>query len=387
MRRNKLLKIVLPLVIVLAGAAVMSVLVSRRPAPVKEVKEEPRALVRVLEVKRENRRVFVSGTGTVQAAQEVTIIPQVSGRVTRVAASMAAGRFFHKGDLLFEIDDADYQLALEQAKATRARAEYELARVESSARIARQEWKRMKDETAPNPLVLYEPQMKNARAALDSASAALRQAELNLERTRILSPFNSIVHSEQIEPGQFVRAGNSVAVVTGTDTAEIAIPLSLDEIGWLDIPRSPLEHGSPAFVSISAGGKTYKWQGQVVRSLGKIDPKTHMAKIVVAVKDPYGLASRKDMDLAVGTFVAVKLSGKMLKGVIAIPRDALREGSFVWVMDEEKRLRIKKVTPLRMEYEEVLLKDSLKEGELVVMTTLSGAVDGMKLRVVTNKEL
>lgn len=382
--KSKLLKIILPFIIVLAGVAVMAVLISSRPAPKKEVKKDSRALVRVLKVTKEDRQVLVQGTGIVQAAREVTVIPRVSGRVTYISESLVPGGFFRKGDLLFEIEDVDYRLAVERAKAARAKAEYNLATVESSARIARTEWERIsKDNPAePNPLVLYEPQLKNARTALTSAIAALKQAELNLERTRILAPFNCRVHSEKIDSGQFIRAGSLVAVLTGADTAEIIVPLPLDELHWLNIPRGGAERGSQATVELKAGNRTYRWQGRLVRSLGEVDPKSHMAKVVVAVNDPYGLTGKKDIDLAVGTFVEVQLKGAMLKGVIVIPRYAFRENSTVWVMDETNRLRIKKVAPLRIQGEYVLIKEGLDSGDSVVLTTLSGAADSMKLQPV-----
>jgi RND family efflux transporter MFP subunit len=298
------------------------------------------------------------------------------------------GGFFLKGDLLFMIEAEDYRLAVERAEAAKAKAEYELARVESNARIAREEWERIaEDKSEPNPLVVHEPQLKNARASLASASAALKQAQLHLERTKVYAPFNCRVRSEQIAEGQFVSAGRSVAVLSASDTAEIIVPLPLEELVWLDIPRVGARRGSKATVNVSVGGRTFKWQGQVVRSLGEVDPKSHMARVVVAVDDPYGLDRNSGRpELKVGTFVEVQLHGSTLKGIIAIPRYAFRENSTVWIIDEESRLRIIKVAPVRMKQNEVLIKEGLNEGDTVVITTLSGAADGMKLRTVKKEE-
>jgi multidrug resistance efflux pump len=102
-----------------------------------------------------------------------------------------AGGFFRQGERLFSIEDTDYRLALERAEATRAKAEYELATIESQAEVARVEWERLYEDSGeePNPLVLYEPQLKNARAALASAGSSVRQAEIDLERTRVRASF------------------------------------------------------------------------------------------------------------------------------------------------------------------------------------------------------
>jgi RND family efflux transporter MFP subunit len=383
--KQKLLKAGLPVIVILFGASVMAALISNRPGPKKEVRKEQGALVSVIEVVRVDRRVVVAGTGTVQCAREITVVPQVNGRVTFISPSFVTGGFFQKGDLMFEIEDADYRLALERARAAKAKAEYDLSVVESQARVARSEWERMNKDggSEPNPLVVYEPQLKNSRAALASAEAAIRQAELDLERTKIRAPFNCRVRSENVDPGQYVRSGGSVAVLAGTDTAEVVVPLPPDDLHWLDIPRpgDVVKEGSPAKVLVDGG--TFQWEGNIIRSFGELDPKSRMMQVVIGVKDPYGLSRKADnnmRELPVGTFVDVKLSGKTLRDIIAIPRQAFRENATVWVIDESNALRIRKVNPVRIERETVMIGSGLKAGDKIVLTSISGAADGLKLR-------
>lgn len=388
--KRKLLKWVLPLVIVLFGAGVMAALVSNRPEPKRVTRSDPGALVRIHTVNKQIRQVIVNGTGTVQAAGEATVIPQVSGRAVKVAPSFVAGGFIRKGELLFEIEDTDYRLALEQAKAKKANAEYEVSVAESNARVARTEWERLGSNIngEPNPLTLHEPQLKNAHAALASAAAALEQAKLDLERTRVYAPFNCLVRSETVEQGQYVRAGNAVASLVRTDMVEVVVPLAFDEMSWLAIPRHGSgSSGSPAEVSIKVGDALYRWQGMVVRSLGEVDPKSRMINVVVRIDDPYDL-SRKGAGrppLAVGSFVEVALRGKTLSQVVVIPRIAYRENNAVWIIDGGNKLRIKQVKPMRIERDDVIIGEGLNGGERVVLTSVSGAADGMKLRIAEEK--
>ncbi len=387
--KEKLIKIALPLIIILTGLGITAALIANRSGPEKEIKDDRGALVRIRTVKKQDRRVIVRGTGTVQAAQEVKIIPQVSGRAVWISPSMAAGGFFGEGDMLFEIEDTDYRLALEKAEAARAKAEYELAAAEGRARVARMEWKRLAGEGSekPNPLVLYGPQLKNARAELASADASIKQAELDLARTRIRAPFNCRVRQENLATGQYVRAGESVAVLAGTDTAEIAVPLPLEEIYWINIPRTGTgEEGASAKVVINSRIGRYEWNGRVVRSTGEVRQKSRMMNVVISVNDPYGVDGAGGPDgpsLATGRFVEVFLEGKMLAGVISVPRTAMRDNSSVWIMDEENRLRIRPVNVIRYEQGDALVAEGLEDGDRIVLASLSGAADGMKLRVVT----
>ncbi|NOY38772.1 MAG: efflux RND transporter periplasmic adaptor subunit [Nitrospirae bacterium] len=395
--RSKVFRIVIPVIILIAGFVVMRLLVLSRPAPQKEIRSNPGALVEVLTVSRKDHQVQVIGTGTVQARREASITPRVSGRITYIAPAFIAGGFFSSGDLLFEIEAVDYQLAVVRARAVQAQAELELAKVESSALIARREWEGLATDSLatnknekPNPLVLYEPQIKKARADVAAAGAVLKQAELDLQRTRIYAPFDCRVRSEGVEAGQYVRAGSSVAVVAGTETAEIVVPLSLEDLQWLRIPRQGSEaKGSPAKVRISVGKKSFSWQGRVVRSLGEVDPKGRMARVVVAVDDPYYLKTRRnndEPDLEMGMFVEVTFSGEILTGVVPVPASALRENNTVWVVNKEDRLNIRPVTVVRREQQRVIISDGLKEGERLVLTSISGAAEGMKLRLLDEGE-
>jgi RND family efflux transporter MFP subunit len=384
--KTKLLKIAVPIIIILVGIIIMKALVSKRPAPNREVKTDPGILVRVLKAERENTEIIVKGAGTVKSSQEVSVIPQVSGRIVYAAPELDVGGFFENDAILFEIEDTDYRLALERAMSSRAKAEYELATIESRARIARAEWELINkdNDDTPNPLVLYGPQLRNAKAALASAAAQIEQARLDIERTKIKAPFSARVRSENIESGQYVKSGSSVVILAGTDAAEIAVPMPIKDLQWLKIPRrGKRQNGASASVQLKVGSESYEWYGRVVRSTGEVDPKSRMMELIVEVKDPYGLTHKSSSmrpALASGTFVDVHIKGRMLEGVFVIPRTALRDNSTVWIMDKENKLRIKTVVPLRMEKEKVIIAEGIDNGDMIVLSNISGAADGMKLR-------
>lgn len=382
----KIRKIITPIIILIAGFAGMKILVMAKPVPQKELIQNPGTLVEILPVKTEDRQVDVWGTGTVQPHQEAGISPQVSGKIIKIAPNFIAGGFFKKGDLLFEIDPTDYILAAEKCGAAVTQAEYDLAMVESHARIAAEEWKRIANgnEDTPNPLVLYEPQLKNVRAQLVSAKAAHKQCRMDIERTKIRAPFNCRIRSENIDLGQYVKAGTDVAVVIGTDSADIIVPLPLHEIQWLQVPKVDGDiNGSAATVQLVVNGLKHQWQGQVVRSLGDVDPQGRMVRLVVSVNDPYNierLPGKWHADLDMGMLVEVLLHGERLSDVITIPARAVRENSTVWLMNAKQELEIRPVSVIRRERDKVLIKKGIADGDQLVLTYLSGAAEGMKLR-------
>ncbi len=398
--RNKFVKFALPFAIVVAGVGVMLGLVRHRKAPEKKVVKNPGALVCVLTVRMQDMPVTVRATGTVRPAHSVTVIPQVTGRIQSVSSSLVTGGFFKKDDELFDIDGADYRLAVDRAEAARVNAEYGLEKMQSQAQVARAEWERLNSTAKadppgepaqndpPNPLVLYGPQLKDAEAALKGAEAALEQARLNLSRTRLKAPFNSMVVSENVDPGQYVTPATTAVSLAGTDRAEIIVPLQLDDLPWVEVPNAAGKKGSSATVVMNVAGSKRTWEGTVVRSLGEVDPDGRMIRVAISVDDPYGLLKKgpKGPPLAFGSFVEARIDGVKAHGVISLPRNALRDNDTVWTVDANNAMKIKKLDILRTDQDTVLVKGGLSDGDRVVLTTLTGAADGMKLRVLEGNE-
>ena len=380
----KMKRALLPLLVILVALVLTFALVKSRRAPMPHAAPYLGPLVEVQGLVKTNRQVIVSATGSAQSRYQVGITPQVKGRISELSPELVAGGTFRKGELLFAIEEVDYQLAIALAQANLAQADLELLRNENLADLARKEWYALNTDSAvePNPLVVYEPQLKNARAQRDAAQANVKQAELNLQRTKVFAPFNGYVRSEQLEIGQYVNAGSPVATVAGLDQVEIVVPLPLNELAWLQVPRNGTKHGSLAKVELQSGGQTFHWQGEITRALGEIDPRNRMARVVVTVVEPFPrLTERKLLhDLLPGMFVEVHLQGEELSAVIAVPRGALHDNDTVWLVDDNNKLQIREVEILRRERDEVLIRSGLDGSERIVLTNLSGAAEGMLLR-------
>jgi len=383
--RSRLFKVILPLLIIAAAMAVAALLIMLKKAPEKAPQRAVGALVDVMTVQRRDVPLQIRAAGTVSARQQISLDPQVSGRIIALGRDFASGAFFGRNDLLIQIEPTDYRLAVEQAAAALARAEVELATTESQAAIARSEWTRMQfpDGEQPNPLVLYEPQLKNSRANVASAAAAYQLAQLNLQRTSLRAPFAGRIRSEQVDIGQYVRAGTSVATLTGTDAAEIIVSVPLEDLGWLTIPGPQGGGGSTATVILAAGDNNLTWPGRIDRGLGEVDARGRMVQVAVLVDDPYRLQAKTASApyLEVGLFVDVIFAGPLLEQVVELPRRALRDEQQVWVIDADGRLRIRPVEVLRRERETVLIGAGLEPGEQVILTSLTGVADGMQLRI------
>ena len=377
------LKIILPLLLLLLGAGGFVLLSKLKPAAERQSPPQRGVLVDVLELQAAPHQIRIYATGTVQPARQIALVPEISGKVIWIAPQLVDGGFFKQGETLLKIEPADSRLAVERAQAEIARAKVALATEQERARVAMQEWQRvdLPDKGNPGPLVTRELQQKQEEANLSAALAILAQAQLNLDRTELKAPFNGRIRQKQVDLGQYLRAGTSIGNFAGTDRAEIHVPLTLDDLRWLQIPGADRKQpGSLAMVYLPGDGGS-NWQGRIVRSLGEVDPTSRMATLVVAVDDPYQLQKRSAYpDLSQGLFVEIQLFGDKLDSSISIPRKALRNDNHVWVADPENRLQLRPVEILRREKQQLIIKQGLSAGEKLVLTTLAGATDGMLLR-------
>jgi len=377
-------KIILPILILIIGFAGFKMMGKLKTAPQRQRPPQQGILVDVVVLKAKTHQVTVHATGTVQAEQEISLVPEVSGKVSWISPQLVSGGFFKKGETLLKIETSDYKLAIEKARAEIAQVQVALATEREKANVALAEWKRIDipEKGKPSPLVTREIQMQQQQANLAAAQANLQQAQLNLQRTELKAPFNGRIRQEQVDLGQYLRSGTSIGNFAGTDRAEIYIPLPVSELIWLDIPSTSQQQGSTVDIYLP-GKKSSKWNGKVVRSLGEIDPTSRMATLAVMVEDPYQRGATKNKgELQNGLFVDVEIHGEKIADIISIPRKALHTDNMVWIADNENHLDLRTVDILRREKQQVLIKGGVLPGEKLILTTLSGATEGILLRPV-----
>ncbi len=307
---------------------------------------------------------------------------QVAGRVEWVSPQFADGGLFRRGATLLRLEDADQKLAVSRAEAELARARTALELQEAEAEQARRDWEEL-GRGEPTSLTLRLPQLAQARAELEGAEAGLEQARLNLARTRIAAPYDGRIRATRVDVGQYVGPGTPLAEIFSTEYAEIRLPVTNDDLGYLDLNLARAGQGKPTPVELSGelAGSTYSWPARIVRAAGELDAKTRMLPLWARIDDPFG-RDGGGVPLPMGLYVDAAIRGRTVAGAVALPRAALRGASEVLVVDGEERLRYRTVEVVRVERDEVVIGGGLDPGERVCVSPLETVVDGMSVRVV-----
>lgn len=386
-------KLLIVLLILGAGVAIAVVMIQTRPEARRKPVSVGPPLVEAITVHPRQKRVRITAQGEVVPAREVDIHPQVSGQVVWISPQLIPGGRFESGAPLLRIDKRDYQAAVAQRKSELARAVMELKTEKRREAIARQEWELLAEEVPATPagreLALRKPQLENARAALESARSALEKARLDVQRTEIHAPFNCFVRKKSTETGQYVSPGSKLMTLVGTDRFWVQISVPSDRIPYIRIPGLNAETGAPAQVieERSDKGVWIRRKGRVARLLGDLDPSGRMARLLISVPDPLGLAlppKQRGMPLLVGAYVRVDILGPMLSDVFILPRQALRQGERVWTVEKGPKLAIKPVTVLWRRRQDAIVQ-GLEAGDSVITSRIASPVEGMKLRLAGEK--
>ena len=273
-----------------------------------------------------NPRVRLNGV--VEARTVTSVIPQVAGRVVEVSSTCRPGATVSKGDVLFVIDPSDYELAVDRTLAEIEIARSELARLEAEAAAEREVWKSNYPERPIPDLIARVPQIAAAKARVYSGEAARAAARLDLERTVVRAPSNARILETRLDVGQVVNSSAAVGSLFSTDSLEISVPVSADELRRI----GPVE-GRRVLIAPPTGPVI---EGTVVRKAASVDERTRLGTLFVA--------SANAAALTLGEFVGIEIDGVPTDNAYRLPPAALTSRDQVWVVEDgqlvERRVEI-----------------------------------------------
>jgi RND family efflux transporter MFP subunit len=398
--------------------------------PPAEVESGERPLkVTAMQVRAEAVQVIVTGYGQVRNVKEVPIAAEVAGQVTAVHPRLRTGELIAQGELLFEIDTRNYEAALAQARAELEQSRSLLERLDKQAvidveraktlmrnrELAAAEYERIRllfeqhgvgtrsgvdrAEQAFNAAADQSDQMnlsvslnpmriKEAQSALAAAQARFGQARINLQRCRVLAPFDGRIKAVSIEQGQYVAPGQGLLTLADDTLLEIHVPLDSRDVGrWLHFSASDESRGAwfdnlePVTSSIrwTEAPQEHVWQGTLHRVV-QFDPNTRTITVAVRIAgDEAGRGGR--LPLVAGMFCEVQIPGLTLPQVFRIPRHAVGfDGTLFTVVDH--RLKTVAVDVARENGDEVLVVGGIEEGDTVITTRLVDPLEGALIEIV-----
>ncbi len=339
---------------------------SRATAPSQAVE------VSVAPVAQRDVPIYGEWVATLDGYVNAEIRPQVSGYVIR--QNYKEGSLVRKGQVLFEIDPRPFRAALDRVKADLAQAQAQLG-------------KSMLDVERDTPLAqakaIARSQLDNeiqaklaAQAAVESGKAAVEQAELNLEWTKVTSLINGIAGIAQVQIGNLVGPNSILTAVSQVDPIKAYFPVSEQEY----LRAQKKDSSGRRAVSIFgnsleltlADGSVYPRRGKILLADRQVDAGTGTIRVVAAFPNPGNI-------LRPGQYGRVRVETGVKRGALLLPQSAVGElqGSYqVAVVGSDQKASLRTVKPGEKVGTMWVIDEGLKPGEQVVVEGLQKLKDG-----------
>ena len=420
MKKGVLFKSIRVGIVLLVSFVIMVMLVILRPEAERQVPKKTGLLVEVKPVRAEPVRLYVEAYGTVRPREALSLVAEVRGQVVVIDPVFEEGSFVPKETVLIQIDPRTYRLEVDRSKVQVKQAAAEIKRLDQEVinlkarlkiakldlTLAKNEYLRLKklidkkvisqsqlDKTEQtylasqerlqaleNQLALTKPSKEQLIAQRDMARVMLQEAQLDLERTAIISPFDGWALEKVIEKGQHVNAGQYLGKIYNAGELEIEVRIPVKDFKWLpaNMDQNPSTHAEIIFES---GETKYSWNGHVARIKAQLDEKTRTLPVIVETDTTM---SRADNDghfrLRPGMFVNVRIEGRKIDSAYVLPRHLVYPGDVVYLLKDDQ-LIIRPVNIFRSYKETVIIDEGLSDGELIITSPMSAATQGMRVRL------
>ncbi|MEJ2283847.1 MAG: efflux RND transporter periplasmic adaptor subunit [Desulfobacterales bacterium] len=420
MKKGGLFKTIRVFVVIFSALVIAVVLVIMRPKAERQVPVDKGLLVEVLPAKTEDVEMVVDTFGTVAPRELLKLVAQVRGPVVDINPAFKEGGFVAAKTRLIQIDPRNYRLAVEQRNVQIKQAEAELKSLEqqvvnlkarmkiarSDVKLAQNDYIRLKKlvdrkviaqsqlekteqaflasrerlQALENQMALIGPQKETLIAARDMARVMYQLANLDLERSSVVAPFDGWVLEKAVEVGQHVTIGQQLGQIYSAGELDIEVRIPARDLKWFpdDMGQdTPLA----ADVVFENGGSKNIWRGRVARIKAMMDQRTRTLPMVIEVDEiPDSKQKNEQFRLRPGMFVTVRIKGKEIQNVFVLPRYLVYPGDIVYTVKDDT-LKSNSVKILRGHKDTVIIGDGLTEGDLIVKSPLSSPADGQSVRL------
>ena len=364
--------VLIPVAIIIASIIIMIALFSLRSDPPKAPAVPQTKIVDIEVAHLQDIESEIVGLGRLTSALPLVLFSEVSGTVMEGTVPFQPAQSFRKGDLVLKIDDRQIQLDIKSAKSEFLNAlSSVLPEIKIDFPIDFEVWQSYFDQCdvySPLPPL---PETENQKIKLYLSRFnvyklyfSVRNLEIRLEKHYFYAPFSGSIISADLRVGSIARNGSRLGKVINLDNLEVEIPIPAEDIVWIDKTK-------PVILISEEMGK--QWQGTIARIGNSIDPKTQSVSLFVRLN----ISNRGE--IFEGIFLKARISGKIVKNAILIPRKILYQENYIYFI-KNGRLDYRPVEISRLQTDSVIVSEGISQGDTIVTEVLQGVASGMLAR-------
>ena len=326
-------KTIISLAVIGVAAAVGWHWWTNQPAAAPAASNKPAAVsVDTAVASRQDVPIYLTGLGTVQALNTVTITPRVDGQIQKIA--FTEGQDVKTGDLLAQIDPRPFQAALDQQIAKKAQDE---ASIENAKRdLQRFTALSQKNYASQQQLDTEQSQVAQLQAQIQGDQAMIDNARTQLDYTSIKAPLDGRTGFRLVDQGNNVHAADTAGIVVITQLHPISVVFTLPEEN-LPAVMAAMKAGTVGATALGSDAKTVLDQGKVVLVDNQIDQATGTARFKAEFPN-------QQNTLWPGAFINVKVLQTTARNVVTIPSAAIQrgpDGLFTYIVKPDNTVDVK----------------------------------------------
>lgn len=300
-----------------------------------------------------------------EASREAVIQAQVGGIVQK--RLFEEGAQVRAGEQLYQIDDAVYQATLQSAKAQLAQAQANKALAQSTANryapLVKE--KAVSRQTYEQALA----EVKVAEANIMAAEAAVKQAQINLDYTRVKAPIAGFIGKSNVSEGSLVSPGAvQMAKIQQLDPIYVNITQSAAEVMKIkrDFARGAMAGANLAVKITLEDGTPYPHEGRLLFADQTVDAATGELLVRAEVPNPEGV-------LLPGLYVRADVPRSQFKNAYLVPQGAITRGrsDSLRIVAEDGSFAPREVTVAGASGNHWIVTAGIKPGEMIMVDTLS----------------
>ena len=339
-------------------------------------------------VQQQSMPVWIDAQGTVTPRNYVNVMPRVSGLLQSV--DFKEGKPVKAGQLLASIDPRPFRVLVDQAQAQLQRDQAQLSGAQSD--LERYETLLAQDSISSQQVMDQRATVGQLKGTVAADKAALENAQLQLDWTRITSPGSGIAGLRQVDVGNMVGTtgaiGGGGSALTGTASTSIPI-VTIAQVQPITVTFAIAQNQLPAVLERMHGTalQVQAWDQRRATLLetGKVvavDNQINTATGTVMIKAEF---SNPRMTLFPNQFVNVRMLVDTLRDAIVVPSSAVAvgaSGSYVYVIEAADKVVVRPVVTGVVNKDLIAINSGLKVGERVVTDGLDRLRAGSTVQVV-----